>query len=211
MSIKIETFTRRNIVHLGAKSTLGLGLSSTFVGHASSQASNSGLAKEQWLDSFMENKGLGAPLHVSRFVERIYFLTRPIDWFPNPGQERYQRVDVPVGFITDFASIPSPFWPLLPPDGEYTYPAIVHDYLYWEQSRPRDVADDIFRFGMEDLRIERWKVEAIYAAVRVFGGFAWDENARLKRQGEKRCLKVAPPAATTRWEDYRKRPDVFCD
>src|SRR5262245_44242442 len=60
-------------------------------------AARAELSKEEWLDAFIQNKGLGEPLHVSRFVERIYFLTKPIAWFPNPGQERYRRVDVPVG------------------------------------------------------------------------------------------------------------------
>jgi hypothetical protein len=178
---------------------------------AQGPVANDALTKEEWLDAFMENKGLGPPLHVSRFVERIYFLTKPIAWFPNAGQESYQRVDVPVGFVTDFASIPRPFWSLLPPDGEYTYPAIVHDYLYWQQQRPRDVADNIFRFGMQDLRIPAWKIAAIYDAVHLFGGTAWEENARLKKEGEKRCLKQQPASATVRWEDYRKRPDVFCE
>ena len=203
------TFTRRRILKSGTALAL---VSSTSIARAQSRDAKFDLSKEDWLDAFMKNKALGASLNVSRFVERIYYLTKPVAWFPNPGQERFRRVDVPVGFITDFASIPAPFWPLLPPDGEYTYPAIVHDFLYWDQERPRQEADEIFRFGMEDLRIPRWKIEAIYGAVRVFGGGPWDENTRLKSQGEKRCIKVPASAdATTRWEDYRKRKDVFCD
>ncbi|SRR6266851_1152814 len=206
------TFTRRRFLVSGAAAS-GLSISSSSVTHAQQpRAATFDLTKEDWLDISMKDKGVGDQLHVSRFVERIYYLTKPVAWFPNPGQERFRRVDVPVGFITDFASIPAPFWPLLPPDGEYTYPAIVHDFLYWDQGRSRDEADEIFKFGMEDLRVPRWKIEAIYGAVRVFGGGAWDENSRLKVQGEKRCIKVPTSAdATTRWEDYRKRQDVFCD
>jgi hypothetical protein len=204
------TFSRRRF--LGSGLALGLCIPSTSVAYAQPRGVTFDLTKEGWLDAFMKNKALGEQLHVSRFVERIYYLTKPIAWFPNPGQERFRRVDVPVGFITDFASIPAPFWPLLPPDGEYTYPAIVHDYLYWDRGRPRDEADEIFKLGMEDLRVPRWKIEAIYGAVRVFGGGPWDENTRLKIQGEKRCIKMPASAdATTRWEDYRKRKEVFCD
>src|SRR5262245_59514289 len=67
-----------------------------------------------WMGSSRPPKGM---LHVSRFVERIYFLTKPIGWFPSSGQEgKYKPVDVPVGFVTDFASIPRIFWSVLPPD-----------------------------------------------------------------------------------------------
>jgi Protein of unknown function (DUF1353) len=200
-------FNRRNFLVSGT----ALGLCNT-PADAQPGAVTFDRTKEDWLDALVKSKGLGEQLHVSKFVERIYYLNKPIAWFPNPGQERLRRVDVPVGFITDFASIPAPFWPLLPPDGEYTYPAIVHDYLYWDQGRPRDEADEILKLGMEDLHVSRWKIEAIYGAVRVFGGGPWDENARLKNQGEKRCIKVPASAdATTRWENYRKRTDVFCD
>jgi hypothetical protein len=204
-------FSRRRVL-VSAAAASALSVSSRSVAYAQPRGDTLNLSKEEWLDTLVKNKALTDQLHVSRFVERIYYLTKPIAWFPNPGQERFRRVDVPVGFITDFASIPAPFWPLLPPDGEYTYAAVVHDYLYWDQGRPREEADEILKFGMEDLGVPRWKIEAIYGAVRVFGGGPWDENSRLKAQGEKRCIKMPASAdATTRWEDYRKRKDVFCD
>ena len=42
-----------------------------------------------------------------------------------------ERIVVPKGFVTDFASIPQPLWALgLSPHGQYSRAAIVHDYLY---------------------------------------------------------------------------------
>jgi hypothetical protein len=38
-------------------------------------------------------------------------------------------VEVPKGYLTDGASIPRPFWNILPPWGRYGQAAIVHDYL----------------------------------------------------------------------------------
>ena len=61
------------------------------------------------------------------------------------------------------------FYSLLRPDGDYTYPAIIHDYLYWTQDRSREAADDIFKFGMEDFAISKVKIVAIYEAVRLAG------------------------------------------
>ena len=49
---------------------------------------------------------------------------------------------MPTGFVTDFASIPPIFYSVLRPDGEYAYAAVIHDYLYWTQTRPREDADE---------------------------------------------------------------------
>jgi hypothetical protein len=39
-------------------------------------------------------------------------------------------IEVPVGFITDFASVPRILWVLLPPTGSYGKAAVIHDWLY---------------------------------------------------------------------------------
>jgi hypothetical protein len=165
---------------------------------------------EEWMESWISaSRAPAGTLHVSRFRDPVYFLTKPISWIPNPDQTQYQRLDVPVGFVTDFASIPRMFWSLLRPDGVYTYPAIVHDYMYWMQDRPREVADEIFRFGMQDFNIDRVTVTAIYEAVRLGGGSAWNSNAKLKHEGEKRVLKEFPQDPKISWDDWKRRPDVF--
>jgi len=40
------------------------------------------------------------------------------------------KISVPIGFITDLASIPRGAWNLLPPDGPWAKAAVVHDFLY---------------------------------------------------------------------------------
>lgn len=40
-----------------------------------------------------------------------------------------ETITVPVGFKSDLASIPRPFWALFPPFGNYIRASIVHDYL----------------------------------------------------------------------------------
>jgi hypothetical protein len=165
---------------------------------------------ERWMDEWMkrDKKAVGS-LHLSRFADPIYFLTKPITWKPNPGQESFEAVTVPIGFVTDFASIPRIFWSVLPPDGRYTYPAILHDYLYWTQERPRGVADSILKFGMEDFSVASVTSNAIYAAVHTFGGSAWNENTKLKSRGEKRILKRFPDEPTVTWADWRKASGNF--
>jgi len=165
---------------------------------------------EAWMTEWMSmSKAPGGILRIARFREPIYYLTAPISWTPNPGQEKYSAVTVPTGFVTDFASIPRLFCSLLPPDGEYAYAAVVHDFLYWTQARSRDEADEVLKLAMEDFEIGPVTVNAIYGAVRVGGQAAWDGNAAKKSQGEKRVLARFPHDPRTTWEDWKQRPGVF--
>lgn len=165
---------------------------------------------ETWMNEWMSlSKAPGGMLRISRFREPIYFLIAPISWTPNPGQERYKAVTVPPGFVTDLASIPRIFYSLLRPDGEYAYAAVVHDYLYWTQTRSREEADHIFKMAMQDFEIGAVTIETIYRAVRHGGKAAWNGNAKKKAQGEKRILTKYPQDPRITWEDWKERPEVF--
>ena len=156
-----------------------------------------------------QSKQVTGALHLARFADPTYFLLKPVMWKPNPGQESHSAVTVPAGFVTDFASIPRVFWSALRPDGLYTYPAIVHDYLYWEQVVSREAADTVFKFGMEDFRIGSATIAAVYNAVRAFGGGAWQNNAKLKAAGEKRVLTKYPEDPTITWEQWKSNRANF--
>jgi hypothetical protein len=150
-------------------------------------------------------------LLLGRFRDPWYYLIEPISWIPNPGQVNFEKVRVPRGFVTDLASIPPIFYPWLRPDGEYAYAAIVHDYLYWTQTRTRLMSDEILKSSMEDYRVDKRKIRAIYNAVRAFGESAWNENARLKADGERRILQRFPRTSLINWTDWKQRSDVFSD
>lgn len=175
------------------------------------RAQHSQRAMDSWMDQWMQSKGLFGRLHISRFVEPIYFLTQPTTWRPNQSPTSFADVTVPTGFVTDFASIPQLFWSLLRPDGEYAHAAVIHDYLYWSQTRSREEADSIFKAAMEDLDVNSNVVSTLYEAVQLFGASAWTENARRKRAGERRVLKRIPDEVGARWRDWREIPDVFGD
>lgn len=98
------------------------------------------------------------------------------------------RITVRVGFQTDFASIPRIFWVVLPRWGRYGNAAVVHDWLYWTQERPRAAADAIFHEGMGVLGVRRVTRWVIYTAVRVFGRFAWIRNRADRAAGFDRVL-----------------------
>ncbi len=103
-------------------------------------------------------------------------------------------VEVSIGFCTDFASIPRPFWILLPRWGKYGNAAVIHDWLYWDQSRSRRAADDIMLQAMGVLKVSAWEKFPIYWAVRALGWIAWyrnqwDREAKLNRVIECEGLK----------------------
>jgi hypothetical protein len=148
-----------------------------------------------------------APALVPFADQDYWYLDRPLVW--ESAKTNPVKVEVPRGFVTDFASIPSMFWTWLPRIGRYGLPAIAHDWLYWEQSTERGDADDLLNKSMEELRVSGVQRELIYRAVQLFGGFAWDGNKKKQGDGEKRVLIKFPPAPNISWEEWRKQPSVF--
>jgi len=152
------------------------------------------------------------PATVTRFGgEAMWFLLRdPIGWRSNPGDEQqYHPADVPAGFVTDLASVPWYLWNWLSNDGLYLHAAIIHDWLYWDQARARDEADNVLWIDMTDLKVGYLTRQAIYQGVHLRGQGAWDANAALKASGEKRVLKRFPDDPVVSWDEWKKRPDVF--
>ncbi|MRH88065.1 DUF1353 domain-containing protein [Nocardia sp. SYP-A9097] len=76
---------------------------------------------------------------------------------------------VPVGFVTDFASVPRPLIWLIPRYGTYTRAAILHDYLCEYEPVGRSDADGIFRRVLRECGVSRPQRWMMWAAVR-FGG-----------------------------------------
>ena len=66
-------------------------------------------------------------------------------------------VDLPVGSITDFASVPRWAWGFAAPaSGRHRLAALIHDRLYQTRQTPRAVADAIFRAEMRCARVPAW-------------------------------------------------------
>ena len=99
-----------------------------------------------------------------------------------------KKIMIPSGFITDFASSPRIFWPIVSPWGKWGKAAVLHDYLYWLARQKqyfvfddwswasedgRKAADDIFLEAMEVLGVKRWRRFLMYWGVRAFGFLAW--------------------------------------
>lgn len=112
-------------------------------------------------------------------------------------------VEIPAGFVTDFASIPVPLRNLFSINGRHRLPAVLHDYLYNEAGKikkeesysvvegpvplaltrsvtyTREDADLAFLMAMKHEGVSTFKAHLMYHAVRMFGG------VHLKRTGGK--------------------------
>ncbi len=97
-------------------------------------------------------------------------------------KREYIEIHVSSGFVTDFASIPRICRLIIPKLGKYTKAAVIHDAIYQDDAfRVNDVrgrftradADLVFRDGMRDLGVVKWKRIAMWLAVRLFGWASW--------------------------------------
>lgn len=87
-------------------------------------------------------------------------------------------IRVPVGFITDFASVPRILWNILPPIGLAGKAAVIHDWLYSGQPFSRAACDGIYLEAMKALGVG-WAVRySMYAGVRAGGWAAWREHQK---------------------------------
>ena len=92
-----------------------------------------------------------------------------------------QEITVPVGFVTDFATIPRYAWTLIgPPGGKYAESAVVHDYLLQypmlgERKLTRKDCDGIFLDAMKSQHIAWWRRKVMWASVRAGSWVQWDE------------------------------------
>ena len=107
------------------------------------------------------------------------------------------KIDVAVGFMTDFASIPRPFWTILPRWGRYGNAAVLHDWLYWTQQRPRTASDNIMLEAMTVLKVTTWQKYLIYWCVRTLGWLAWKRNQWDRALGFDRTLHQTQIKSTT--------------
>lgn len=96
-----------------------------------------------------------------------------------------QLITVPIGFYTDFASIPrlGIVYAML---GDRAHePAVIHDFLYATAITTRKMADDVLFEAMSTMHLPFWQRLPIYWGVRIGGWHAWNQH---RKEGN---LKVA--------------------
>lgn len=159
----------------------------------------------------ISTKEFTTPTVLQPFRDMTHWIVREqLDWTPPSwAGGGWPSVVAPVGFVSDLASIPFGFRKLVHPTGSHGHAAILHDWLYWEQSIAREIADRVFDIGMAESGVNQVVRKGMWASVRVFGGIAWDNNSKEKAGGGKRILKRFPSTSNTTWEDWRQTAEVF--
>lgn len=97
-------------------------------------------------------------------------------------------IEVPVGFLTDLTSIPRGLWWWESPIDRSMAPAIVHDYLYWDQSCSKEEADVVLLLAMKETGVSSAKRLAIFVGVDKAGWSSWNRNKAARDAGETRLL-----------------------
>ena len=119
-----------------------------------------------------------------------------------------ERIVVPKGFVTDFASIPQPLWGVgLSPQGQYSRAAVIHDYLYWSQICSRGQADRLLVIAMKESRVSSFDEFLVYQGVNIGGAGPWDANAAERKAGLPRIVPeqyLRPADPNTNWPSYRE-------
>jgi len=114
-------------------------------------------------------------LIVSKISNKYWEVERSFEYYV--GEESNpEYIEVPAGFKTDFASVPRMLWNIIPPDGNYTQAAVLHDYMYFRQLFKRSKCDKIFLEAMEVLKVSLWKRKIMYQSVRLFGWIGWGRH-----------------------------------
>lgn len=99
----------------------------------------------------------------------LWELTAPLTY----DAGRFGVFTVPVGFRTDFASVPRAPIAWLYCGGQGEAAAVVHDYLYKVGGVSKDTADRTFYMALRDMGIHPLKAGIMYQAVKIGGWGMW--------------------------------------
>ena len=93
-------------------------------------------------------------------------LLEPYSFVDPAGQEW----DVPDGYKTDGASVPTMLWALYPPfTGNYRSAAVIHDYYCDTMERSWQDTHKVFYFAMRAANVDEKTAKIMYGAVYLFG------------------------------------------
>ena len=84
------------------------------------------------------------------------------------------EITIPVGYASDFASVPRVLWVLIPPHGRSAVASVVHDYLYDNRIGTRLDADLLFFRDLNPV-VPSWQSLVMFLSVRLFAQKWWDK------------------------------------
>ncbi len=99
---------------------------------------------------------------------RVYRLTRDLIWeIGFKGSNN--KILIPLGFLTDFLSIPFPFTEFVNNDGPYAAAGALHDFLYNRKLFDRKECDQQLYDALIALKCRKIYAKLVWMTVRLFG------------------------------------------
>lgn len=129
---------------------------------------------------------------------RIAAVAQPFGFVANIGGERV-AVITPLGYVTDFASIPRIGQFMINPFGRHAEAAVIHDWLYTLGKRGdwlgRRRADKTFIAALKLLGVNWVKRQVMFWAVRLGGwrGYGKPEDFTFRRLDDLKTIDPTPP------------------
>ena len=117
------------------------------------------------------------------------------------------KIVVPAGFVNDLASIPIGVNLIFNKTGRYSSAGILHDYLYWTQVCDRNTSDRLIKEALKATGSWYGTRNTIKVGVKLFGWWAWDNNAELRAKKEERYVPAGHRkfGSSEKWDDFRKQ------
>ena len=89
---------------------------------------------------------------------------------------KYRAFLVPIGFVTDGASIPIGLRWYFPHGGAKFPASVMHDFLYKTAPCTQLQADKVFYNMMIENGVGKFRAKLMFQALRLFGRFAWNKH-----------------------------------
>ena len=116
-----------------------------------------------------------------------------------------KRIDIPEGFIFDWASVPRFLWAIFSPPDTHGIAALIHDWLFWIQTHSRTESDLIFYQAMRDIfETTETRAKLMLYFVQKFSRFAWANNKKMRGMGVTKMFPLSDETITIRKLDIEK-------
>jgi hypothetical protein len=115
--------------------------------------------------------------------DNVFILMNPDFCFEVGHLGSEEKVCVPLGFITDLASVPAPLRPLVNPAGaRISRAAVLHDFIYRSKEMReiynRSDADRIMKDAMLAAGTTRSRAFIVWLTLRLFAWLAWHNGGK---------------------------------
>jgi len=111
--------------------------------------------------------------------DQLYELLQPFAFV----SKQWGTIEVPIGFVTNFASVPKSLRNIVDDDDPcILYGSVIHDWLYtnkgtWSDYKiTRSACDEVLCEAMALCHADTWKILAVRSTLQIFGAAHWGDQ-----------------------------------